>query len=221
MKTLLFCTAYIHDAAAWEARYQRWLDHHLGFRLARESTVFLIDDASPWLPEDGGVQVLRELPESLPEGTGPYLRTFSERLGRTGLKSYPGWWRSFLASLEIPRRYGFDKIVHVESDAYLLSEKAISYVDSVHSGWHALWCPRYNIPETAIQVIAADQFDAMQHFADQDVHALGGNFAELMLPFTHVEKRLVGNRYGEFRSRVPSYADFACQVTPGLPLPGK
>ena len=47
------------------------------------------------------------------------------------------------------------------------------------------------------------------------MQTLALQMAELTLPFTHVERRFAGNRYGETRSRIPGYADYACQIEAG------
>jgi len=123
-----------------------------------------------------------------------------------------GWWRSFLYSLTIARHYGYSRIVHIESDAYLLSRRIIDYINGIDQGWTVFWCPRYNCPEPALQVIARNQFDAMEAVAARGLDALTGAIAEMTLPFTHIERAFTGNRYGEFRRSIPSYADFACQI---------
>jgi hypothetical protein len=41
---------------------------------------------------------------------------------------------------------------------------------------------------------------------------MSANTIEGLLPYTQIEKGIYGNRYGEYRSRVPNYADFAVQV---------
>jgi hypothetical protein len=211
LKTLLFCTAYCADEAAWQRRYRRWLDHHRSIPL-RNAATFIIDDSSPHIPADPDVHLLHELPgrADLPGETCIYR--FATHLGREGLTGHFGWWRSFLFSLDIARAFGFRKIVHVESDAYLLSRRIVDYVNALDSGWTVMWCPKYNFPEPAIQIIAADRFAEMADVASAGVARLGQALAEFTLPYTQVEKRFVGNRYGEQRSRIPGYADFACQI---------
>ncbi|MBK6393940.1 MAG: hypothetical protein IPF73_03995 [Betaproteobacteria bacterium] len=145
-------------------------------------------------------------------GPRAFFYRFATREGRIGLTGHRGWWRSFLFSLEIARAYGFERIVHVESDAFLLSRRIVDRINATTDGWTAFWCPQYGVPEPALQVIAHDQFDAMAAVAARGLDALTEALAELTIPFTRVEQGYAGNRYGETRGRIPGYADYACQV---------
>jgi hypothetical protein len=187
-KTLLFCTSFASDEAAWRARQRRWLDHHLALPLERDA-VFVIDDASPWRPTDADLAVLDAVPASLPAGPAAFVYRF-----------------------ELARALGCTRIVHVESDAFLLSRKIVDRINALDDGWTAFWCPLYNFPEPALQVIAQDSFDAMASVAARGLDALTTSLAEFSLPFTRVERGYAGNRYGETRGRIPGYADYACQV---------
>ena len=211
LRTLLFCTSFCGDEAAWRARQRRWLDHHLALPLEHDA-VFVIDDASPFVPADPDVRVLDALPPALPEGPRAFFYRFATHEGRIRLTGHRGWWRSFLFSLDIARAYGFERIVHVESDAFLLSRRIVDRINATTDGWTAYWCPQYGVPEPALQVIAHDQFDAMAAVAERGLDALTVALAELTIPFTRIERGYAGNRYGESRGRIPGYADYACQV---------
>ena len=210
-RTLLFCTSYCADAGAWRARERRWLDYYRDVPLRRDA-VFLIDDASPYVTDDPDVATLDALPERLPEGPRAFVYRFATHEGRHGLYGHRGWWRSFLFSLTIARTLGFARIVHIESDAFLLSRRIVDRFNALDDGWTAFWFPAYGVPEPALQVIADDQFDAMASLAARSLDDLTQDLAENMLPFTRIERNFSGNRYGEMRGRIPGYADYACQV---------
>jgi hypothetical protein len=213
MKTLLFCTSHIASEDEWRQRYQRWISHHAALPFACDAT-FLIDDASPYVPQ-GSVTLLDDrLPDSL-QHRGVYLYRFREHLGRRSVTDFPGWLRSFLWSFEIAARFGFEKVVHVESDAYLLSGRLASYLEGLRTGWTALWCPKWEFAETAIQVVCLDRFWAID-WPGARHEQLRGNAPELFLPFTHVEKGFVGDRYGEYAEAIPDDADYAVQVAPAM-----
>lgn len=211
--TLVFCTSYVAGAADWAGRYRRWLQHHRAIPWQR-ALLALIDDASPYWPPATEVTSVR-VGQPWPAAPKlPLMVHFDQRLGRSGMVHYPGWWRSFLASSEVARLYGCTKIVHIESDAFVLSRRMLDFIESRERGWTAFWCPRWRFPETAIQVICSDQFDAMSAIAAGGLERLGGRLAEHVLPFTEVVREPHGNRYGETRTRIPGFADFAAQVGP-------
>jgi hypothetical protein len=211
-RTLVFCTSYVADAQAWESRYRRWLQHHGAIDWG-DAVLCMIDDASPFTsPQD-------ELPcqptDALPAAPPPRaMLRFGERLGRAGLTHYPGWWRSFLFSGTAARQFGCNRIVHVESDTYVLSHRMRDFMLGLQSGWTGFWCPRWNFPETCVQVICEDQFPVLHSMWTRGWRHYEGQLAERILPFTQVVREPHGNRYGEARSRIPSFADFAAQVGP-------
>ena len=210
-RTLVFCTSYIPGQAQWDERYARWLSHHAG--LPWEAPLMcMVDDGSPFVPDAALIQTVGA-GDPLPDAPSLPLRVrFPDRLGRSGMHHYPGWWRSFLHSVFIARHYGCDKIVHVESDAYVLSSRMTSYISSRTSGWTAFWCPRWDFPETAIQVMCRDQFATLEHMWEAGWERYDGLNAEFVLPFTEITRDPHGDRYSEFRSSIPGYADFAVQV---------
>jgi hypothetical protein len=79
------------------------------------------------------------------------------------------------------------------------------YFNNPTSGWTALWCP----PKRAIQVIAGD---AIKRFAEiEHMHpheSLIGREFELRLPFDRIQKRFIGNRYGEYLPFPPGNAEY-------------
>jgi hypothetical protein len=219
VRTLLFCTSWFDTARRWHDLYGRWLAYYgaVAPPLNFDHLLF-IDDASPILPDDSRVAVIHEdeWPESLPPIA---IYRHRERLGRGGALIYPGWWRSFLHSVEFARRYGFDKIVHAECDAFVLSGKLAAHLNALDKDWTGLWCPLYSWPETAIQVICKDEFGELAAMRDAGVDALAGQYAELEMPFSNVETQWIGDRYGEYSSSIPQNADFACQVRVDMALP--
>lgn len=236
MHSVFFCTSYIADAEAWETRYKRWLEFHQTLNFG-DTRFLMIDDASPYCPPLNEISILSP-GDPLPDDRPSIIR-FPNRLGRNSLLSYPGWWRSFLHSVEVARNTGARKIIHVESDAFILSNRLRNYINNLNEGWTTFWATSYNFPETAIQVICEDQFETMASFKEKPAESLEGKFAEDLLPFTCVNQEMIGDRYSEFRipllrtgllrsrkfnrlrffqgdrfrARIPADADFATQVT--------
>lgn len=242
MRSVFFCTSYIADANTWRTRYERWLQFHQKINFG-DTRLVMIDDGSSFCPPTSQVAITQ--PEgSLSEDQASIIR-FPDRLGRSSLLSYPGWWRSFLHSVDVARAIGARKIIHVESDAFIISERMRDYINDLSEGWTTFWATSYNFPETAIQVICEDQFEAMSSFKEKPPESLEGKFAEELLPFTHINREMIGDRYSEFRvpllrdgilrsrkfnrlqffqgdrfrARIPANADFATQVTLDQKIP--
>ena len=198
MKSIIFCTSYIKDAEAWETRYKRWLDYYQDFPLDVVKRL-MIDDGSPYLPP---AEIIKTVSNTTPlaslEDKNLIVR-FDDNLGRQSIKDYPGWWRSFLHSVEVARELDVDKIIHIESDAYILSPRLRDFIDQTRSGWHVLWTQHNNFPETAIQVICRDQFEIFEDFKRKNPTLHFPDMAEHMLPFTAVNKEFIGDRYSELK----------------------
>ena len=244
MRSLLFCTSYIKDESAWNARYKRWLDFYNRSDFG-DSQIIMVDDASPFTPPVDQIQL--RSPGTMVSSGLPTMIRFPDRLGRNGVASYPGWWRSFLHSVDLAHQLGVQKIIHIESDAFVLSARMRAYIQSLTDGWTVFWSENFGFPETAIQVICEDQFDALAAFQNKSFEELDTQLAEEQLPFTRINKQMVGDRYSEFRMpllrtgllrskkfnqlkifqgnlfrhQIPESADFATQVTPDQKLPAK
>lgn len=200
----VFCTSYVENREAWERRYLRWLDHHA--KVFPGLPLVMIDDGSPYTPDDPGIAIATDLSQ-MSLGERATIFRFPNRLGRSAMLDYPGWFRSFTFSVEIAKRFSFKKIVHVESDAFILTRKASSYISAVSSGWTAFWYPEEEFAETCIQIICQDRFASLNRLRVAPYRTqYAGKLIELYLPFTHIERGVQGSRYGD---TVPNDADFA------------
>jgi hypothetical protein len=223
MRTFIFCTSYIQpqNSTRSVARWQRWMQFYSERKeLLGAEQIFLIDDATPIEYIPIGIQVINAdnlLPEELPDY--PVMFRFGRHYGRSSLSvlsAFPGWWRSFIFSSQVAKKYSFSKIIHCESDAFVISHRMAGYIRDVKEGWVAFWCPLYGFAETAIQVICEDSFANFEKYC-----RYGKRFwfqrrrptiaPEKSLPFTVVEKSFIGDRYGEYRDDYPDDADYVCQ----------
>ena len=198
MKTIVFCTSFIRDSKEWECRYKRWLDYYRDVPLEAFKKI-MIDDGSPFLPPAEVIKTVSNTTPLATEHDENLIIRFDNNLGRQNVKDYPGWWRSFMHSLAVARELGADKIVHIESDAFLLSQRLVDFINHTQSGWHVLWTEQNKFPETAIQVICRDQFDSFQKFKDDNPSLHFPDFAEHLLPFTEVHREFKGDRYSELK----------------------
>jgi len=216
MRSFIFCTSFIsnHNYDLSSERWKRWIQYYVERKAAfGAERIFLIDDASPIenIPMD--IHVIDAevpLPDELPDG--PVMFRFNQHYGRYSMTAFPGWWRSFTFSSQIAKQYAFSKIIHCESDAFVVSDNLASYMKQIDAGWMSFWCPRFNFPESAIQVICSDSI------ANLEMFYLHGRklwfqevFPERLFPFTQIEINFKGDRYGEYMDNYPNDADYVCQ----------
>jgi hypothetical protein len=161
--------------------------------------LFLIDDGS----EDVNIGLTTGIldPDDLPETLENRINfvRFEDNLGRPTHIDYQGWWRSFLFPIIIAQKYGFDKMIHIESDFYVVSQDLMEYIGNAFEGWTAFYSKFHMFPETGIQVICKDAFGEFIQFRrgaiDRDFKVRKS--AEYHLPFTKIEKRFQGDRLGQ------------------------
>lgn len=200
MRTFIFCTSFINGDPVTHTlgRYERWVKYYspLLDELQAER-MFLIDDGGK---DYGDINVISgDLPAEVTSVVNVYR--FEETLGRRSVMDFPGWWRSFLFSIEIARKYGYDRIIHIESDFFILSDRLKEYIKNLENGWISMYSDHYSIPETGIQVICKDAFDIFTDFKEKHLNAnyQMDQYAELILPFTHVNSSFIGDRLGNKR----------------------
>ena len=251
MDSLLFCTSYIpsspRSAGDGIERWRKWLAYYSArMELFGADRLVLIDDCSPIENLQLPVTILSadgRLPEVLP--TGVLLFRFEEHLGRSSIFQFPGWWRSFCFAAEISRAYRVRKLIHIESDAYVISHRLADYIRRCDRGWTTfvqahfrtrlarLLFPRDTgqtlwgsfrmksaylvnpapLAESALQVICEDEIVALQHIWQRGLAYWGmSHLAEASLPFTHLERSFIGDRYGEMGvANYPTDVDFVAQ----------
>ena len=215
MRTLVYCTAYAADPSVWNDRYRPWVDAVLGSALGAYQ-VLLVDDGSPVLPgwPDTHIVSVDVLGDAFDAPLrGPVLLAhFRDRRGRVDVLNFPGWHRSFCFAALYAQRHQFDRVIHIESDAFVISRRAQDFLARFSDGWAALWSARYDMPESAIQVAAGQGVLAMAQFARRPYDAMIGQPHERVMPFVTVEKRFQGDRYGDFSDSIPIDTDYAAQV---------
>jgi hypothetical protein len=207
MKSFLFCTSYINNEFSdhHSFRYRKWIEYYSKIKkdLGVEY-ILVIDDGSPGLAlavedETNVIYIDRGLPDRLSKKIN--ILAFRNHLGQPSKNyiDYPGWWRSFTFSIKIADKYKFKKIVHIESDFYVISQRLRDFLKKLKIGWTVLYSSFYHFPETAIQIICQDCFALLMEVCAK---AESSNYrfdqvAEEILPFTSVIKDSKGDRIWE------------------------
>jgi hypothetical protein len=211
MKTLIFCTAYANSEEAWDTRYARWLRGITKSNI-KYNQVLLVDDGSESSPNWPSLDVIEEGSE-VQSDEEIVLYKFRSRLGRLGTFDFPGWYRSFCFAAEYAERGGFSKAVHVESDAFVISERLVNYINGLEDGWTSMWIHRWSMAESGVQIIAGASMATWKEFSCVPYSTRAGHIFEHYIPFTANAKQFVGDRYGEFSTSIPRDADWAMQTS--------
>lgn len=218
MKTLIFCTGYASTTDKWDNIHRNWLESVKASGLQYDQ-ILIPDDASFNLPNWEAATILTGEPELTEQPvTELVIYKFNERLGRPALYDQPGWYRSFVYAGYYAKTFGFDKVIHIEADCCVISQRFVNYLNNFNDGWEAFWCPRHRLSEASIQVIAGKEcIEAYSLFNEIDYNYFKGRPPDPRedqvgyLPFT-TNKNFIGDRYGEYTNQVPLNADYACQV---------
>jgi hypothetical protein len=213
-KILLFCTSFSDNEYLWNNRYIKWLKFYNSINL-NSNKILMIDDGSPVVPNIESVSITNSnnLNEEDREYKNSIIR-FPNHLGRRGVLDYPGWFRSFSFACEYAKKFNYKKVIHIESDVFLLSDKIINYINDLDSGWNSFMCSRYSFPESGIQIICKDQIDNLYEFYNKDYNLYKNFPIERLIPFTNVSDNFIGDRYGEYLPSPPIGADFCSQFLP-------
>lgn len=221
VKTLLFCTSYTNSIDDWKIKYSIWLNHHRNINILFNKSL-IVDDGSQVLPNQNEIidtSILYHGKEYFDEPeTHNIIYHYHERLGRHGIFNYPGWYRSFGYAIQYAVKFNYEKIIHIESDAYIISNNLVNYINSINNDWITLWVPRYGIAETAIQIIAGENYiqdcynifqkpysEFVNRSADTDIET------NSWLNYK-INRDFYGDRWGEVIWEVPQTADYACQI---------
>ncbi len=215
MATLVFCTSFAQTPQVWDGRYLRWLNAIRTSEL-KYDRILIVDDGSPILPNWPDIFIEEDGADKSPKdfSTELVLYHFQKTLGRNSVFDFEGWYRSFAFAGKYAHQNGFDKVIHIESDSYLIGTRVRDYFNKFEEGWAALWCPLYSgYPESAIQVVAGSAIARFAEIERTHPHeSLIGRQFELQFPFDIVERRFNGDRYGEYLPFIPGNAEYAVQV---------
>lgn len=176
--------------------YKRWTSYYS--QLMEDLNIdklLLIDDAGDYF--DFSIPIYKgAIPEDFAKVA---MYRFDNNLGRYSTIDFPGWWRSFLFAYDIAQKFNYQKIIHIESDCYILSPRLIRRISEITDGWNSLYSRYYEFPETCVQVICEDSFEEFRKLKDKvsSQNYRVENFAELLIPFTNVIKEYNGDRLGE------------------------
>jgi hypothetical protein len=197
MAILLFCTSYITEESF--NRYYSWLDFYSDKFYGQVDYLII---------NDGPIDL--ELKEKLydlafKKNIKLYIKSFNDKRGQNSHRHW-GWWRSFLTALDFGKN-NYEQLIHIESDAVVLSERLKNYLLKKEPGWFCLHTEIYGFKESAIQKIDENVFhvfDSLDHNYNFE------KIIELYLPMRR-NINFIGDRYGE-SGKLPNHKiDYVCQ----------
>lgn len=211
---MIFCTSSIDTKYDWILKYMLWDAMNSYTNITTSPDLFIINDgelssevkSTIW---QSGYDI--RINDSYIKGQGVNRLNIICHYPKLGKLHYRGWCRSFFSSLDIAEEYNYDKIIHIESDAFVLSDRLWKYLYDIKEGWEVLWCPRYNMPENAIQVICKDSFHEFRQQADRFKDGIRQGIIENLLPYKKINKDFIGDRYGEIGLPFSNKMDYYCQ----------
>ncbi len=199
MKTLLFIPMFLGhnkiDGEPWLVRNKKWIDYYIPLKEKLGYTeIFIVDNASN---EDN----LNEFKEYIKKYESVCEITIMEKkihLPRLSILTYPYWYRAFAEAANYGIIFDFDKIISIDSDVFLFSDRICTYIKNTNTGWNTFWCQMHGFPESTIEIIGRDKFHEMDEFMSEGYLKFYPTLpAETQIPWTHVEKSFIGDRYGE------------------------
>jgi len=196
MKTLLFCTCLLNETSIFQ--YTEWWNYYR--RNFPGVDMIMVNDGPI---EKKILQKFQEVIKS--DFKESDIHVFETKLGRNSHYHW-GWWRSFKYALNYGKTK-YNKILHIEYDAIILSTRLFDHLKNHSSGWSCLFTNNYGFGESAIQIINKDSYDLIDNLPDDfDFHTI----AELVIPF-RIDKSFIGDRYGEMGNIPKHKIDYACQ----------
>lgn len=190
-KTLLLTTAYL-DNPIYKDKTIKFVDYYK----KHFNDIHILDNGGR---EDHKIE-------------GTTIRTLTPHYTRESHLSYKYLWRA-VYFYQHYFHMGYDRIVYMDNDAYLLSDKAFTWANNFN-GWGSPFCKKHNFPETGIQIITpCDKYNNFVSGLTENEFITKYNLLcmETTLP-VEVNKDLVGDRYSEYGILAPDNADFSTQV---------
>lgn len=191
MRTCIVTTCYLDSDERIEKMY-KFLDYYIKHT---DYQIYVIDNASPF---HLFMNMYFKYSDS---GRVGYNRK-EEHFNRPSHLDYKYLWRAVHELKDLMPRYA--KVIYMDNDFYMISDKMFKYVEDLNSGWTTFYSHYYNFPETGCHIITKDcqeYKDFINMSQDEFIAKHNLQIMENVLPVTHVEKGMIGDRYGEFKDR--------------------
>lgn len=168
--------------------------------------IWVVDNASESLELDALKSSLKaRYEESL------RYKVYEKHYSRTAHLEYPYCWRALYFARELFQEYDYEKVIYMNNDSYIISEKMMEAVKNIETGYYTPYCKKHNFPECEIQIICKDSVQYWE-LTGRPYLRYNGQQMEDVIPSLIMHDQ-VGDRHSEDGLIVqdPSW-DFSTQV---------
>lgn len=197
MKTLLFAPMYLDgNDLTGSSRLERnikWLEYYIPLKeKLGVDDILLVDNNSS--PEN-----LKVLKAKFPEVS---VKQNQVHLTRLTVHAYGYWYRAFSQAADCAISWGYEKMIHLDTDVYVLNDKFANHLKLIETGWTSFWSPIHKYPDATIQIICGDHVDKMKKFMSEDfLRFYPYEYVDDKMPLTHVDRSFNGDRWGDYDAR--------------------
>ncbi len=204
MTTMLFTTCYLDGTDdSGSSRLQRNINYVNYYMKIREQIGFdefiMVDNgSSPSLIDEFHAKTSRAvhlmLREHLKRGPGPL--------------DFPYIWRAINEEKSVLEEGKFDRVISIDSDGYILSQRLAHFIRNCNSGWETFWSHKYQWPTAELNILNQDAFPVFFEYAKTPWQDRIGKLMETTTPFTKINKDFICDRFGETREAPRPFMDF-------------
>ena len=137
--------------------------------------------------------------------------------------TYPRYWRSVWAAMNIGKALGADRVLEIETDAWVYTKRMADNLSNQSGYIGAPWCGQFGFPELMLCTYPREMFDPVAQFIGQKTWEQWSQpqsrpFENTMqqLPID-IWRNVIGGRYSDLelpdgkRGRPPADADWSVQ----------
>lgn len=146
--------------------------------------------------------------------------SYQERLVSGGGLFYPYCWRAVYAIRHAFDSLGYNKVILVDSDSFILSKRLAGYIKQCNSGWETFWCKKWQFPTAELHVLNRDALPVFREFIKTPYMERNGTLMETELPYrlAACAHELDTDRYGEDRIPQRPGMDFYSQCPTNIEM---
>jgi hypothetical protein len=195
MKTALFSPLYLEGLDPSQScrmlRNKKYVDYYVNLKTKgylNFDEIWLADNAS-------GIDKIHEFLDYCPSYVNVFR--FDENLVHgPNPNDYPYCWRAiyFLQDLI---GMGFRKMLCIDSDSFIVSDRLAKYVTSLKSGCVTFWSEKYQFPTAECYVLCEDFFREFIQYCQTPWEKRVGSLLEVEMPWSYINKDFNCDRYGE------------------------